>query len=100
MTPRRTHEPMDTLLDTVLFPENLEYERYLDERVRFVDGRHDDELLVAIDNKIVASVEFTPQRMVVRDVECTLIGYFDCPPSDVKQAVLSHCTRRHLSDEN
>jgi hypothetical protein len=99
ITPRWTHQQMNTLVDTVLFPENLERERCLDERVRFIDGRHDDELLVAIDNKVVASVELAPQRMVVRDVESTLIGYFDCPPSGVKQAVLSYCARRNLADE-
>jgi hypothetical protein len=42
---------MNTILNTALFPENLEYERYLDERFRFIDGRHDDELLVAMDKR-------------------------------------------------
>ena len=62
-------------------------------------GRPRNTGFVAIDNKVVASVELAPQRMVVRDVESTLIGYFDCPPSGVKQAVLSYCTRRNLADE-
>ena len=86
---------MDTLLNSVLFPEDLEYQRYVDHRVRLIDGRRDNELLLAMDNEIVASVELTLQRMIVRDVEGTLIGYFDCPPSGVKEAVLSYCSKRH-----
>ena len=86
---------MDTLLNTVLFVD-VEAERRLDKRVRFMDGRHDDELLITIDNNVAASVELAPQKMVVRDMEGTLIGYYDCPPSCLKREVLEYCSRRHL----
>jgi hypothetical protein len=84
---------MDTLFGTVLFPESLEHQRRLDERVQLIDGHHPDELLVAIDDKIVASVEFTSPKMVVRDLTGALIGFFDGPPSVVKEAVLGYCHR-------
>jgi hypothetical protein len=91
---------MDSLLDTVLFTEDLENERRLDKRVRFIDGRSDDELLVTVDNEVVASVELAPQKMVLRDIEGTLIGYYDCPPSSLKREVLSYCRQRHRSDDD
>src|SRR5205823_10572255 len=87
--------PMDSLLDTVLFPENLEYQRYLDKHVHLIDGPHDDELLVTVDNKLVASVKLAPQKMIVRDIKGTLIGFFDCPPSSLKREVLDYCRQSH-----
>jgi hypothetical protein len=85
---------MNSLIDTVLFPENFEYQRYIDSRVHIVDGRHEEELLVTVDNKLVASVELAPQKMVVRDLEGRLIGFFDCPPSGLKREVLDYWTQR------
>ena len=85
---------MDSLYHTVISPENLEYQRYLNTHVRLVDGSEEDELLVTIDDKLVASVEFTPQKMVVRDLEGKLIGFFDCPPLALKHEVLRYCQRR------
>jgi hypothetical protein len=86
---------MDSLLNTVLFAGDLEDEHSLDKRVRFIDGRHKNELLVTVDNKVAASIEFAAQKMVVRDIGGTLIGYYDCPPSTLKREVLSYCSRRH-----
>jgi len=90
---------MHSLLDTVLFPENLEYQRYIDKRVRLIGGRHNDELLVTIDNKPVASVELAPQKMVVRDIDGRLIGFFDCPPSSLKCEVFNYCNQRQSAEE-
>jgi hypothetical protein len=86
---------MDSLLNTVLFAD-LDAELRVDKRVRFIDARHDNELLITIDNKVVASVELAPQKMVVRDIKGTLIGYYDCPPSGLKREVLDYCNQHHL----
>lgn len=90
---------MNSLHDTVLFSDDLEYQRCVDKRVRLIDGRHSDELFVTVDNKLVASVEFAPQKMVVLDIKGRLIGFFDCPPSGLKREVLDYCTQRQGTGE-